>query len=384
MDLIILPFHDWRKSEAEGFRTRDVHFIKAFEKLDNIQKILIINRPFTKLELVLKNHAYRLKGEVVLESSKFQLTKVSDKVFVVDFQSTDVFGQIFKKHKWFFDKYDDLGYKDFILKAQVFLGINQATLICQNVFSYKLVNNLSALKKIFDAWDNFSKFPAYRYLKKDLKLAYLSLSNSTNCWLTNSNENIKFYKNKFLVKEIHLVKNGVNQDFLDHNKGLPSDLSEIPRPIIGFGGKISYLLDIDLINFITKNNPKSSFVFVGQILDKKVYSKIIKRKNIYFLGDKNYSVYPNYVNAFDICIIPYHIKEKQHGGDSIKAYEFLLANKKVVGTKGNGLVELEKYLYLSDSKREFSELLKSTKNEKEIFPIEKYTWRARATEILNI
>lgn len=383
MNIIILPFHDWRKSEAEGFRTRDVHFIKAFEKLENVQKILVINRPFTKLELILKKHRYRLKGEVLLENSKFQLTKVSNKIFVVDFQSSDVFGQIVKKHKWFLDKYDDEQYRDFILKAKDFLEINQATLLCQNIFSYKLVNNLEASKKIFDAWDNFLKFPAYLYLQKELEQAYNSMSKAVKYWLTNSNENIEFYKNQFHVKEIRLIKNGVNQDFLLHNNAFPQDLSEIPRPIIGFGGKISYLLDVDLINFITKENPNSSFVFVGQILDKKVYNKIIKRENIYFLGDRKYTVYPKYVNAFDIGIIPYHIEEKQHGGDSIKAYEYLLANKKAVGTRGNGLVELEKYLYLCNNKNEFSELLKCTKNEKESFPVSKYTWEERAIEILN-
>ena len=91
------------------------------------------------------------------------------------------------------------------------------------------------------------------------------------------------------------------------------------------------------------DNPDFSFVFVGQILDKEVYKKIEKRDNVIFLGDKHYDIYPNYVANFDVCIIPYNINEGQHGGDSIKAYEYLLTRKKVVGTKGNGLLDLKKH-----------------------------------------
>lgn len=383
MDLIILPFHDWRKSEAEGFRTRDVHFIKAFEKLDSIKKVLVINRPFTRLELFLKKYKYQLKGEIVLQKSNFTLTKVSNKVYVADFQSYDIFGQVFKRHKWFINKYDDDQYKKFIGIAKEFLGIDECKLVCQNVFAYKLSESLNESSSIFDAWDNFIKFPAYKYLRDNLMLAYSSLSFTADYWLTNSVENIDFYKKHFNVKEVRLITNGVNQDFLVKNDDVPIDIIGIPRPIIGFGGKISYLLDVELINFITEDNPLRSFVFVGQILDRGIFRKIIKRHNVFFLGDKNYSIYPQYVNAFDIAIIPYHINERQHGGDSIKAYEYLIAGKKVVGTRGNGLVRLDRYINLIDNKYEFSKQLSSTVNNKEKFSIDEHTWEKKSIDALS-
>jgi len=384
MNIIALPFHDWRKSESEGFRTRDVHFIKSFEKLECVSKILVINRPFTILELILKGHSSRLKGDVVLSTSKFQLTKVSEKIYVVDFNSFDILGQIFKKHKWFIDKYNNHQYNNFIKKVRNILKMEDATLICQNLFAYKLTNTLGASFKLFDAWDNFLKFPTYKYMLSDMLVAYNSLSKSTCFWITNSSENMDYFSSKFSPKNIRLVTNGVNQDFLSGDEECPSDILSLPRPIVGFGGKVSYLLDVDLINYITLKNPGCSFVFVGQILDRSVFDKIIKRSNIFFLGDKNYSVYPKYVNQFDIGIIPYHINERQHGGDSIKAYEYLFAGIKVVGTRGNGLVSLEKYLYLCENKYEFSESLSCTKNNKDFFPVLQYTWEKKSIEILNL
>ena len=54
MNLSIFPYHDWRKILVEGNRTRDAHFIENFRASDRIQKLIIINRPITLSELVIK------------------------------------------------------------------------------------------------------------------------------------------------------------------------------------------------------------------------------------------------------------------------------------------------------------------------------------------
>ena len=66
MNLIIIPFHDWRKSQNEGFRTRDVHFIKALSENKSVENILVVNRPSTWLELLYKRSDKNVKGELKL------------------------------------------------------------------------------------------------------------------------------------------------------------------------------------------------------------------------------------------------------------------------------------------------------------------------------
>ena len=384
MNLIVIPFHDWRKSENEGFRTRDVHFIKAFEKIDDVEKVLIINRPFTKLELLVKKHKMSLNGELIYKRKSFSIIKVSNKIFVLDYKSNDVLGQLSLKHKWFINKYGDEKLLEFITEAQEILGLSNPSVICQNVFAYRLLLKLKAENKVFDAWDNFTKFPTYAHLKSELERGYHQISKNVKTWITNSIENQFFFKNKFSAKEVYLIKNGVNEDFAKDCFEIPLDMKNIPRPIAGFGGKLSYLIDVELINHIVKDNPKLSFVFVGQVLDKEKFGKIINTPNLYFLGDKKYDVYPCYVNQFDIGIIPYEVKEKQHGGDSIKAYEYLQAGKKVIGTKGNGLMDLSDYLYLAEDKYQFSTLLKSALVPKKSFNAKDFSWESKANKMLRI
>jgi glycosyltransferase involved in cell wall biosynthesis len=258
-----------------------------------------------------------------------------------------------------------------------------ASLLTQNVFAHKMVSKLNAPVKIFDAWDNFLKFPAYHKFREQLFEGYQSLSERADAWLTNSNENISFFRETFNPKDIELVKNGVRRDFGINAYNKPKDMKQIGGPIYGFGGKITYLLDVDLINYITKAVPFASFVFVGQILDKEVYHQIVKRSNVFFLGDKPYAEYANYVKSFDTCIVPYRIKEGQHGGDSMKVYEYLLLGKKVVGTNGNGLEDLQDYIYVAHTPQEFALALADTTNARLPFPIEEHTWKAKAEKLVE-
>ena len=384
MNLIVVPFHDWRKSQKEGFRTRDVHFISALNENPTVERTLVINRPTTQLELLYKGNTKAIQGKLIHNHKNFTLTQVRENLFVVDCLSNDFFGQLLRKHLWFIDEYNNKNYIEFIetCKKQLFMENN--ILITQNIFAYKLIKSINAKFKVFDAWDNFLKFPAYQRIKNNLNRGYEVLAKEASLWTTNSKENSLFFKSKFKPHQIFLIKNGVKSDFLPKTNIKPKELSSIKRPIMGFGGKISYLLDVDLINFITQDNPKATFVFIGQIIDKHIYKRIVKRKNVFFLGDKKYSEYPNYVANFDVCIVPYNVKEKQHGGDSMKAYEYLLTGKKVVGTVGNGLEDLEEYLFLAENKVEFSRELKNLKNNKKRFDAKEFSWKKRAEDFIQL
>lgn len=384
MNLIVVPFHDWRKSESEGFRTRDVHLINAFSKLPHVEKVLVVNRPLTWLELYYKKYKRELNGRRIIQQKKFELTEINQKLYVADYFSGDWFGALKDRQKWFFKAYGNEQYQDFLKQCLEYLEMEDTVLVTQNVFAYQLSTRFPVKSKLFDAWDNFMKFPAYKAIRSELKQAYLSSGEHIDHWTTNSAENQGLFAQEYGVRKIEVVKNGLNISFVNADLPKPKDLEDIPGPIIGFGGKLSYLVDVELVNKITADHPNASFVFVGQILAKDVYTNIVKRSNVHFLGDKHYSEYPAYVKSFDICIVPYRINEGQHGGDSLKAYEYLSTGKKVVGTNGNGLQDLHEYLYLGITPEEFSEMLKDTLNEKPPLNLEPHLWGTKAATIIEM
>lgn len=381
-----IPYHDWRKIEAEGNRTRDAHFIDSFRKNKHIEHLIIINRPITYAELLIKKRSIRtkLQEELIYKSKGGRLYKVDDQTYLVDFILHQNMLQIKNGRKWFFSAYGNEDFVSFYKKCLIFLEIKDVPVITANVFSYQFIKKIHS-KKIFDAWDNFYLIPGLNNIKEELFIAYQNLAKDVSCWITNSEENKSFYTEKYNASVSDVVKNGVDADIFCDNQKIPKDLKRIKdlgNLIAGFGGKITHLFDVEIFNFITLDNPSINFVIIGQILDKSVFLKIKQRNNVFYLGDKHYQDYANYISNIDIGIIPYRIKENQHGGDSIKAYEYLSAGLIVVGTRGNGLQSLEEYINISETKEAFSNYLKFPHKKKKFITSE-FSWKNKAQLFLD-
>lgn len=385
--IAIIPFHDWRKIQLEGFRTRDAHFIEELSKDEERIKI-IINRPTTLAEVLAKRKLGLIKSKKVLKEGPFSLYEIKKGLYLVDYISTDVFGQIMRGYSWFFSKYQSIKYISFIEKAFNHLKVSDnLCLLNQNIFAHGLIKPLNAKVKVFDAWDNFNKFKVYEKLKDKIHGAYKNLSNCTDFWITNSKDNIEDFTIEFKPNDLKLITNGVDlQRFVGENRNniLPQDIALINKPIVGFGGKISQLIDVELLNETMRGIPSISFVFVGQILDRKVYEQIEKLPNFHYLGDKHYDQYPNYVKNFDICIVPYVVeKSKKSGANTIKVYEYLAANKKVVGTPSNGLEYLSDYVYIVNNSEEFIATLRDMNNNKPKIQLKNHSWQRKVEEFLE-
>lgn len=387
MNLVVIPFHDWRKINKEGFRTRDAHFIETFMENDKVN-ILIVNRPTTLIEIFLKKKKIKIEGDVIYKRGNFSLYKINNKTFLVDYISNDVVGQIIKKFKWFIDKYNDEDFISFINESLLRINFADYHVLSQNILSYKLVDRIRKGRLVFDGWDNFTKFRVYEKISKFIEEGYNRYSKYCDFWITNSSDNITFFKEQFRVSKIRLIKNGVdlNRFVFSKKTKTPSELKGLQKPIVGFGGKITHLLDVELINEVIDKTPNASFVFVGQVLDKKVYEGINKTKNFHYLGDIHYDEYPNYVKSFDVCIVPYVTDhQSQSGANSIKVYEYLATGKKVIGTEGNGLEDLGENLYLIQNADQFSTEIKEYQNNIKIsLDLDKHNWKNKSIEILEM
>lgn len=386
MNIVIIPFHDWRKIQTEGSRTRDAHLIEQFELNDNIDNVVIVNRPTSILEILLKRQKIRIEGEVLLSINGMSLTKVKESVYVIDFISNNYIGLILNKFKWFFSEFENKKFVAFYFKALELLELEKYHFLTHNVFSAKFCKVAVKDKYIFDAYDNLVLFPGYSKIKKEIASLYSIFDNDSNClWITNSKTNREYYQRHYNQNNVAILPNGVNVDMLSKKYTIPTDLMNLPKPWVGFGGKITHLIDKNLYNYIVEANKDYSFILVGQILDKNLFKSISNHPNVYYLGDKSYNDYIHYSTNFDIAIIPYVTGKKDTGANTIKAYEFIAANIPLIGTIGNGLQDLEKYVYLADDKEMFSSLIKEVNTPKSMEVLSKtYSWEYICSNIVNI
>jgi len=386
IDLVVIPYHDWRKISREGVRTRDAHLIEQCMVHPDIGRVLIINRPMTLPEMVCRRRSWKTPGETFWKEGDARLVRIRDNAFVLDYFDRSLISPLLEGKKSFMKAYGRSRFAGEIIACLQRLQMNAVSCISFSLFAADLVATLPARLKLFDGWDNFMLFPEHTPIREKLMQAYRTYEEVSHCWTTNSRSNQVFYQSEFGVKRCFLIPNGVDPDKFSAQYELPSDMNGIPRPIVGFGAKVTHLLDYALINYLTEANPHLSFVMVGQILERDIFRKICKRANLFYLGDKPYDDYPAYVKAFDICIIPYVVGEKEHGGDSIKFYEYLAAGKPVVTARIEGVSNEFGNTLIADSRSQFSEMIRRSLNatiERVQLP-ERLTWKYKGNELIRL
>jgi len=148
----------------------------------------------------------------------------------------------------------------------------------------------------------------------------------------------------------YLVPNAVNYSaYAKINDELPSDMLEIPKPIIGFTGLLSARIDLDLIKKAAQARPKWSFVFIGAVNDAKCREQIDAlghMPNIHILGNKPVESLPGYLQNFDICMIPYADDMNAAHASPLKLYEYAAVAKPIVTTDFPAAHEFEGHLQI--------------------------------------
>jgi len=190
---------------------------------------------------------------------------------------------------------------------------------------------------------------------------------------------IVFIHSKTLLeKKGHINKNTVYMpngvDFemyrriIKNTSHLPEDIARIPKPVIGYAGWIKRHLDLKLLLNIARLRGDWSFVLVGPIrwehTDIHQDIELLKKeKNVFFLGCKAVEELPVYINAMDVCLMPYRITSYTKYIYPLKLHEYLACGKPVVSTKLEQINEYEKALYFTDTTQNWIEQINRSLHE---------------------
>ena len=141
---------------------------------------------------------------------------------------------------------------------------------------------------------------------------------------------------------VHFLPHGVDYEHFassPREPTVPDELRGLPRPIVGYVGVMERkTLDDALLHAVMDANPDIVFVFIG-ILSKGLRG-LTRHTNGIFLGRRDYAVLPQYVRAFDACIMPFNQSQWVRHCNPVKLNEYLAAGKPVVSTF---FPELESY-----------------------------------------
>lgn len=213
--------------------------------------------------------------------------------------------------------------------------------------------------------------------------------------IVTSSQHIFKKLSKIRNQNIFLVGNGAEVEHFKkatENIEIPADIASIKKPILGYIGAIGEWFDFQLIENILTFYPDISVVLIGPILSKQdIEINRLKKShsNLFVLGKKPYDFLPNYIKAFDACIIPFKINELTLGVNPNKLYEYLAAEKPTISTALPEVMRYNGTVYVAGNYEEFLYHINKALNSKhdldKFFGIaNENTWDEKAKTVVNL
>lgn len=344
-NIVIIPFHDYKKWNSEGFRTRDAHIYEHLYKRDDINKILIIDRPTSLAENIYKMKTWHVNvGQIVGKKRNVRLTKINEKVWCLDIFTWDTLSVIIQQKKWWYTVFKEEKVIREINYTIDKLNMDHNVLLIQNPMAAEAATKIKHDIFVFDAIDNWLYHPQMPN-KKIIKECYSFVDKNADIITTVSKDLADFFKEN---KNVHWVANGVDVERFSVAVNKKDKCDKIN---VGYVGKIQDRVDFNLVEKCLQTCVNCNFTFIGPVFaQKKIIYKLEKKyDNIIFTGDIEYNELPNIMKNIDIAIIPHRVDKFTNSMNPLKLYEYLAAGKPVITTKIAGVAKISPYVIICNT-----------------------------------
>ena len=117
---------------------------------------------------------------------------------------------------------------------------------------------------------------------------------------------------------------------LERHRAHPSQAG-LPSPRLGFYGVIDERFDVDLLRALADAHPDWQLTMVGPIV-KIDQAALPRNPNIHYMGQASYDELPQYLAAWDVCLLPFASNESTRSINPTKVLEYMAAELPIVST----------------------------------------------------
>lgn len=135
----------------------------------------------------------------------------------------------------------------------------------------------------------------------------------------------------------YLIPNGADSDLFETTPTVRIPyLERIKKPILGYLGIMHYMVDFDLLNYVTETRPNWSILFMGKYWirvpeDQKLFERLLQKRNVHYVGEISREKIPEYLRYVDVCLMPMkRIELNYYSEGPLKLWEYLAAGKPIV------------------------------------------------------
>ncbi len=238
--------------------------------------------------------------------------------------------------------------------------VDEPILWVHHPFSLSLVRELNLKLSCYYNYDEFSDMAHSWRIKPFLEEREKQFCEAVDVIFATSTAQEK--KRLAWNENTYFVPNAVDFELFNQalsNIDLAKDITDIPRPIMGFAGWLGYHIDVALLLKLAQRYPDYSLVLVGpDELTESEQSKALKKlSNVYFLGMKAKEALPSYLKAFDVALMPWALSGHIKSAYPLKLHEYLAAGRSALATDLPELAPFKDYLYIAKDQEDFIEAI---------------------------
>jgi teichuronic acid biosynthesis glycosyltransferase TuaH len=391
LNIVVFPFHDWRKCEQQGLRRRDTSVVLGLASHPAVNRVLVVDRPLAFPHLLfeaMRGRSRRVQqGELLRKDALSSLTQVEETLFVLDFIVPDIIHSLLLGRAWWPHVLRQEPVVRQTRAAAQFLGMTDPTLWLGTPISAPLIGRLDEGLVVFDAIDDWRRHPEMGPYRRAAGEGYEAIRQGADVIFTVSEglaESLAGGR-----AEPCWVPNGVDLTLFTPDGPGAADLLALPAPRVGYAGVVERRVDLELMAEVAAAMPSLSFVFVGPY-DRRLVAPIRRLPNVHFLGARRFEELPAYLRAMDVCLMPHLVDAFTKSMNPLKLYEYLACGRPVVSTSVSGTEAFNGLIDLADTPQGFIDSISRCLDTgpEEVAArrraVEEHSWERRINEMVDI
>ena len=388
VDLLIVPFHDYKSGERQGFRDRDTHLLEYLISQGRFRKVLIVDRPVSLVEMAARGGGWRVAaGRRMAGGLGWRLSMLVEGVFVIDVLQPALVGPLLLRRGWWGRAYASRRLARLVRNACTRIGLRDTVALLHHPFAIRLLDRVPYQRLVFDAMDNFGKIEHFGRVRTIVEGQYREILRKAHRILAVSSE---AKRNVFADDaKVAVLPNGVDVELFE-TAGESLDSRSIKGkggPIVGYVGTLAERVNVELLEQLAARCPDYRFVLVGPVVGRRLFRRLMRCPNVWLYGNVHYRNVPSILKAFDVCMLPLSVGRYENDGDYIKLYEYVAARRPVICTPVMGIERFAGAVRVASTVEEFARAMDDFRAggfrvEYSRTLLEGASWRDRGREVL--